>query len=526
MRRHQRMLARRAAGRGTAVRAWRLLVGGAVGVAVCAAPASAAWIAPAAGGAGTDRAHEMMRYYDVALANDATPLEWTGSQAACDPGSLGAGAATAMQDQINYYRSFYGLGQVTLDAAMNAEAQKAALIMSANGRLSHSPGADWACHTAAGETAAGRANLAMDWEPGAGAFIGQYMRDPGASNTSAGHRRWVLNPVAARMGAGATDVRAGFPAAGHALVVFGYPGTTDTSLTGPEWMPYPAQGYFPGPLEPEGRWSLSASDSDTDFSAASVSMTGPGGAPVTVVVNPTVNGYGPNTLVWEAAGLRQPAIGADVRYDVTVANVRRAGVTLPPHSYSVTLFAPDRPLASAARPSLSGTPRAGQALTAQVSAFSPTPDRVRITWRRDGAAVASADVDAGAAAPSYAVTAADAGARISVQVTAEREHYAPTTVASDATAAVTARFGPVARPRLVGTARVRGVVRVRLGGVVPRPDRISVAWRRGTTRLAARGATYRVTARDRGRRITAVVTYRRVGFDPLSVATTATRPVR
>ena len=139
---------------------------------------------------------------------------------------------------------------------------------------------------------------------------------------------------------------------------------------------------------------------------------------------------------------------------------------------------------------------------------------------------AGATGDTGAAAPSYAVTAADAGARISVQVTAEREHYAPTTVASDATAAVTARFGPVARPRLVGTARVRGVVRVRLGGVVPRPDRISVAWRRGTTRLAARGATYRVTARDRGRRITAVVTYRRVGFDPLSVATTATRPVR
>ena len=49
-------------------------------------------------------------------------------------------------NRINYFRAMAGVGDdITFDSTYNTKAQAAALMMSANQALSHSPPADWDC---------------------------------------------------------------------------------------------------------------------------------------------------------------------------------------------------------------------------------------------------------------------------------------------------------------------------------------------------------------------------------------------
>ena len=82
----------------------------------------------------------------------------------------------------------------------------------------------------------------------AGQSIQLYLDDPGAGNYAAGHRRWVLNPWATTMGNGLTS-------SADALYVFG---PTSDGNADPAWVAWPTAGWFPSPLQPRGRWSLSS----------------------------------------------------------------------------------------------------------------------------------------------------------------------------------------------------------------------------------------------------------------------------
>ena len=77
--------------------------------------------------------------------------------------------------RINYFRAMAGLpGDVVFDTTWNAQCQEAALMMIAEGNLSHSPPTGWACYSADGATAAGKSNLALgNHGPGA---IDAYIR--------------------------------------------------------------------------------------------------------------------------------------------------------------------------------------------------------------------------------------------------------------------------------------------------------------------------------------------------------------
>ncbi len=172
----------------------------------------------------------------------AVPTAWTGLVADCRAGAPSAAAQQSALDMVNLYRDLTDLSHVRFDTALSAQAQRAALIMDAQGALSHNPPDTWACWTAEGVSAAGRSNLYLGPTSGARAVLG-YIDDPGASNTSVGHRRWILDPGQEVMGHGQTG-RA------NALYVVA-PQAVDPSA--PEWIPWPSAGYLPVQAEPEGR---------------------------------------------------------------------------------------------------------------------------------------------------------------------------------------------------------------------------------------------------------------------------------
>jgi hypothetical protein len=295
---------------------------------------------------------------------------------------------------------------VTLDPVMSAQAQKAALMMDANYALDHSPPRSWNCWTQDGADAAGRSNLYL-LHSGANAIEG-YMRDPGEDNGKVGHRRWVMFPPTSTMGSGSTR-RA------NALMVFGNDAPESTTL--PKWVSWPTPGYFPTELEPQGRWSLSASDPATDFDNAKVTVKTADGTRLKVQRQPVVDGYGSNTLVWQVSGLKLPTKTTARRIDVAVTGIR-VNATVLSRRYSVHLFDADARLKNVSAPRLRGTPTVGHILTARTGTWSPAATSYGYVWYRGSKPIN------GATDARYTLRTADAGKKISARVIARRGGYA------------------------------------------------------------------------------------------------------
>jgi hypothetical protein len=183
--------------------------------------------------------------------------------------------------------------------------------MSANQSLSHSPPRGWRCWSSVGAANAGRSNLALSYPSITSAgLVELYMRDPGAGNGAVGHRRWLLNPFATTMGTGSTHTA-------NAMTVIG---PRAVRRPNPVWVSWPTAGYFPSPLEPGGRWSLSAGNNKTDFRRATVRVYR-NGQVVRATKLRVQPGYAQPTLVWQLPA-RTAQSGT---FTVVVRGVHRAG---------------------------------------------------------------------------------------------------------------------------------------------------------------------------------------------------------
>ena len=98
-------------------------------------------------GAGAAAAPEMLDTYDrnavlTAFVNQHDTLPtgsevWSGNQTQCNAGDAPAHTRAGVLRRVNFFRAMAGVpSAVTLNAAYNAKAQQAALLMSANGKLS------------------------------------------------------------------------------------------------------------------------------------------------------------------------------------------------------------------------------------------------------------------------------------------------------------------------------------------------------------------------------------------------------
>ena len=275
----------------------------------------------------SNRSAVLAAYRDRVIVPSRVANSWVGSTSSCTAGSTSTAYRTATLTAINWARGQAGISAVPrLDATYTARAQSAALMMEANGTLSHSPSSSWRCWTSAGSLGAARSNLALG-NTGVRSVL-SYLAEPGAANVVAGHRRWLLFPRLAALGIGNT-------ARANAVYVAGAPTATRPAGT-PSYYAWPTAGYFPRAAEPNALWSLSSA-LGYSFRYATVRVTGPGGAAVKVTRYAPAVGYADNTLVWRLGSRPSHTVRTDQSWHVTVSGIRTASGRSASYSYTVTL---------------------------------------------------------------------------------------------------------------------------------------------------------------------------------------------
>lgn len=308
-------------------------------------------------------------YNAVFLSSESVAMNSTADVTNCVAGTNAAAFQGAMATRINWFRAMAGVpAAVSLDAAECGFDQDMALMMSANGALSHEPTPDWPCYSSDGANAASNSNLTLG-SSGAQAITG-YIWDFGTNNFEVGHRRWILYPQTQVMATG--DVPGeGTHQPANATWVF------DANIGGPRpatrdaFVAWPPPGYAPAPVV-FPQWSFAWSNAD--FSVATVRMSS-NGVTVPVAIQPYETGFGENTLVWVPSGLDYttpttfPFDGADTVYSVTITNIQAGGATFG-CTYTVTVFDPSVPGADYLPTTVSGP--AHPSVDA-VNSYSSTP---------------------------------------------------------------------------------------------------------------------------------------------------------
>ncbi|MCX6951166.1 MAG: hypothetical protein NTV51_03130, partial [Verrucomicrobia bacterium] len=167
------------------------------------------------------------------------------------------------------------------------------------------------------------------------------------ANARVGHRRWLLFPQTREMGTGDVGGNGTTFLSANATWIIDANNNGLRPATREPFVAFPAPGYVPYQLV-FPRWSFSYANAD--FSAATVAMTR-AGVSIPVRLESIATGIGENTLAWiydrisdplataESPGHARPS--ADLAYGVTISGVRVGATTLPPFTYTVTVFDPD-----------------------------------------------------------------------------------------------------------------------------------------------------------------------------------------
>ncbi len=240
----------------------------------------------AAGSGGTQDA-DPIRVCESWLAarRDREEGVWSGSVNACDAGDVDAGGRARALAQVNAWRALAQLPALSTRPDRDAYAQECALLMHANGALSHNPPSHWACYTDGAALGAGSSNIAT--APGVGA-VALYMVDNGNESTL-GHRRWILSEGVGPIGLGSTDrascmwVFAGEGQHTRPYVAFPPAGVVPLEVFGPVLS-------WPGaPTLDDTGWSIQSEF--TDLSGAEVRVTREG-QELPVALTVLEGGYG------------------------------------------------------------------------------------------------------------------------------------------------------------------------------------------------------------------------------------------
>ncbi|MEV7769137.1 hypothetical protein AB0O24_14580, partial [Microbacterium sp. NPDC086615] len=159
------------------------------------------------------------------------------------------------------------------------------------------------------------------------------------------------------------------------------------------------------------------------------------------------------------------------------------------------------------KPTFTGSMTVGSKLTAVTGTWKPTPDSFAYQWRRNGTLIA------GATAPTYKLTAQDAGTKITVTAVGIKTGYTSTSVTSDAKTATTASFSTAPAPTITGKAAIGSTLTGATGTWTPTPGTFAYQWKRGGAAISgATATTYRVVAADAGASITLTVTASAPGY--------------
>ena len=188
--------------------------------------------------------------------------------------------------------------------------------------------------------------------------------------------------------------------------------------------------------------------------------------------------------------------------------------TLKSDPFTVTEGEPE-PVAPVAtvKPSITGLPAAGSALTATPGAWDVSGLGFAYQWLRDGTAIS------GATTSTYKVASGDAGKSLSVRVTASKTGLPDGTATSAAVKAGKA-LTKTPTPAISGTGKVGKTLKAKAGTWKPSKVKLSYQWLRDGEPIAkATKSSYKLAKADAGRKITVRVTGSKSGY--VSVAKTS-----
>lgn len=175
---------------------------------------------------------------------------------------------------------------------------------------------------------------------------------------------------------------------------------------------------------------------------------------------------------------------------------------------------------TAPKVSISGSGKVGKKLTAHIGSWRHSSISVKIQWKRDNRAIRGAD------GIKYKLVAADAGSRITVQVTGSKPGYQTAIKKSAAKRISTTAFRSSPKPVLNGISAVGEVLTATAGKWLPTPSTISYRWKRdGQVIPGAKTRTYKLATSDAGHRVSVVVTAKRAKFTTQRVRSAAKQVV-
>ncbi|MDH4907541.1 CAP domain-containing protein [Xanthomonas axonopodis pv. ricini] len=256
--------------------------------------------------------------------------------AGCRAGELQPAQRQRVLALINDIRRLHGLDAVDDDPAAEPEATQAALVIAANGRLSHAPTPDWRCYSGSAAKGARRSLIYGGVSSpllrfsSADEIVIEWLTD--ANNVSAGglgHRRWLLDPFLQRVAFGMVAGRNGAAfSSGAALRLV--PTVGVAARTREDFVAWPI-GEYPGRYyADDALLSFTAlpdrkrkfANRDVDYADAQVEIRERDGRQLQVRnLSEDHEGFGvPNSLQF-----RVPRLQPGVIYDVTIRGVRFGG---------------------------------------------------------------------------------------------------------------------------------------------------------------------------------------------------------
>lgn len=177
--------------------------------------------------------------------------------------------------------------------------------------------------------------------------------------------------------------------------------------------------------------------------------------------------------------------------------------------------------ASAPAPTVGGTAQVGKTITASVGAWNPEAEVLGYRWLRNGKPIP------GATGVTYRLAAADVNTAVSLRVTAQRWGYATTERVSAAKKVAPARFTSTPQPKISGVAKKGRTLTAKAGSWKPGPVSLKYRWlRNGKAIAGATKSKYKLTAKDRGTRISVRITASKPGYATASRTSSVKRIAR
>lgn len=175
-----------------------------------------------------------------------------------------------------------------------------------------------------------------------------------------------------------------------------------------------------------------------------------------------------------------------------------------------------KPVGDLAVPVITGTAAVGRRLTTTGTGLDGA--QYSYQWYRSGVAIS------GATASGYLITGPDLGKQLSVQVTATLAGESVSKTSAATPKVVAGRFSNMSRPSTSGAARKGHTLKVKAGNWSPSATTVKYRWlRNGASISKATKSSYKLTSKDKGKRISVRVTVYRSGYSTASVTSASRR---